>query len=297
VVDLNGLIEDAIKLLRRMLGEDIELRTFLSPVSARVLADPGQMEQVLMNLAVNARDAMPRGGVLAIRTRVAPTRNGPQRVVVEVSDTGVGIPADIVEQIFEPFFTTKETGRGTGLGLATAMGIVEQSGGTISVRSTPGAGSVFTIDLPLIEAEAEVVTPRTPELNATGAGETILLVEDEDAVRMVVCRSLERQGYHVIEARSGSEAAQILRDTTLHIDLLFSDVVLPGHTGIELAELGRRFRPGLRVLLSSGYSEEALSGRGQLAQIPLLVKPYEPAQLLTTVRTVLDEDPPAAAKA
>jgi two-component system cell cycle sensor histidine kinase/response regulator CckA len=294
VVDLNGLIEDASKLLRRMLGEDIDLQTVLSPVPARVMADPGQMEQVLMNLAVNARDAMPRGGVLTVRTRVGPTKGGTARVVIEVSDTGVGIPPEILEQIFEPFFTTKELGRGTGLGLATAMGIVEQSGGTINARSTPGVGSVFTIDLPLVDAEPDAAPARPVAAPPTGAGETILLVEDEDPVRMVVCRSLERQGYHVLQARSGTEAAQILRDSKEKIDLLFSDVVLPGHTGIELAELGRRFRPNLRVLLSSGYSEEALSGRGQLAQTPLLPKPFEPAQLLAAIRAVLDEDPPGA---
>jgi two-component system cell cycle sensor histidine kinase/response regulator CckA len=296
VVDLNGLLEDATKLLRRMLGEDIELKTVASPVPARVMADPGQMEQVLMNLAVNARDAMPRGGTIVIRTRVGPTRNGPGRVVIEVSDTGEGIPPEIMDEIFEPFFTTKELGRGTGLGLATAMGIVEQSGGTISARSTRGVGSVFTIDLPLVDAEPDALPSRSMEAQATLAGETILLVEDEDPVRMVVCRSLERQGYRVLQARSGTEAAQILRDSSEHIDMLFSDVVLPGHTGLELAELGRRFRPTLRVLLSSGYSEEAISGRGKLAH-PLLVKPFEPAQLLTAVRAVLDEDPPASAAA
>jgi two-component system, cell cycle sensor histidine kinase and response regulator CckA len=291
VVDLNALIEDASKLLRRMLGEDLELKIVLSPVPACVMADPGQMEQVLMNLAVNARDAMPRGGVITVRTRVGPSRHGESRVVVEVSDTGQGIPKDIIEEIFEPFFTTKELGRGTGLGLATALGIVQQSGGTIDVRSTPGKGSCFTIDLPQVDAVPELPSSRVSELHPTGAGETILLVEDEEPVRMIVTRSLERQGYRVLQARSGTEAAQILRDLNQRVDLLLSDVVLPGHTGIELAELGRRLRPQLRVLLSSGYSEEAISRRGELAQIPLLQKPFEPAQLLTAVRAVLDEDP------
>jgi CheY-like chemotaxis protein len=295
VVDLNGLIEDASKLLRRMLGEDLELKIVLSPVPACVMADPGQIEQVLMNLAVNARDAMPRGGVLSIRTRVGPSRHGDSRVVVEVSDTGQGIPKDIIDEIFEPFFTTKELGRGTGLGLATALGIVQQSGGTIDVRSTPGKGSCFTIDLPQVDAEPDVGSTRTAELHPTAAGESILLVEDEEPVRMIVSRSLERQGYRVLQARSGTEAAHVLRDLNQRVDLLLSDVVLPGHTGIELAELGLRLRPQLRVLLSSGYSEEAISRRGELAQIPLIQKPFEPAQLLTAVRAVLDEDPPSAA--
>jgi two-component system cell cycle sensor histidine kinase/response regulator CckA len=151
---------------------------------------------------------------------------------------------------------------------------------------------VFTIDLPIVDAEPDTLPVRPPEIHPMVSGETILLVEDEDAVRMVVCRSLERHGYRVIQARSGTDAAQILRDGRQDIDLLFTDVVLPGHTGIELAELGRRLRPDLRVLLSSGYSEEAISGRGQVAQIPMLAKPYEPAQLLAAVRAVLDEDPP-----
>jgi two-component system cell cycle sensor histidine kinase/response regulator CckA len=295
VIDLNGLIQDASKLLQRMLGEDLELKIVLSPVPACVMADPGQMEQVLMNLAVNARDAMPRGGVISIRIRVGPSRHGESRVVVEVSDTGQGIPKDIIEEIFEPFFTTKELGRGTGLGLATALGIVQQSGGTIDVRSTPGKGSCFTIDLPQVNAQPELPAARMTESHPTAAGETILLVEDEEPVRMIVSRSLERQGYRVLQARSGTEAAQVLRDLNQRVDLLLSDVVLPGHTGIELAELGRRLRPQLRVLLSSGYSEEAISRRGELAQIPLLQKPFEPAQLLTAVRAVLDEDPPESA--
>jgi CheY-like chemotaxis protein len=294
VVDVSALIEDASKLLRRMLGEDVELRLTHAPVGACVMADPGQIEQVLMNLAVNARDAMPRGGVISMRTRVGPTRNGDHRVVVEVADTGQGIPPEIMDQIFEPFFTTKALGRGTGLGLATAMGIVQQSGGTIDVRSTPGEGSVFTIDLPAVDAVPEVGALRAVEPERVPTGETILLVEDEDPVRMVVTRSLERHGYRVLQASSGTEAAQMVRDTGERIDLLLSDVVLPGLTGPELAELGQRVRPSMRVLLASGYSEEAILRRGPVASIPMLQKPFEPAQLLAAVRAVLDEEPPAS---
>ena len=291
VVDLNGLIEDATKLLARMLGEDVELRKALAPAPACVMADPGQMEQVLMNLAVNARDAMPKGGILTIATRVGPVHGSDERVVVEVSDTGTGIPPEIAQQIFEPFFTTKELGRGTGLGLATAQGIVPQSGGTIRVASRPGEGSMFTIDLPRVNAPPDAAAVRAIEAQPARAGETILLVEDEAPVRMVVTRSLQRHGYKVIEARDGTEAAQILRDGTQPIHLLMSDVVLPGITGLELVDLGRKIRPGLRVLLSSGYSEEAISRRGSLASVPLLQKPFEPGQLLEAVRAVLDEEP------
>jgi nitrogen-specific signal transduction histidine kinase/CheY-like chemotaxis protein len=294
VVDLNALIEDASKLLRRMLGEDVDLRLTYAPAAACVMADPGQIEQVLMNLAVNARDAMPRGGRLTMRTRVGPTRKGDHRVVIEVSDTGEGIPAEIMDKIFEPFFTTKELGRGTGLGLATAMGIVQQSGGAIDVRSTAGEGTVFTIDLPAVDAQPEEAGGRAAEPARKSTGETILLVEDEEPVRMVVTRSLERHGYRVLQATSGTEAAQILRDLGQRIDLLLSDVVLPGMTGPELAELGQQVRPAMRVLLASGYSEEAISRRGQIAAIRMLQKPFEPAQLLAAVRSVLDEEPRAS---
>jgi two-component system, cell cycle sensor histidine kinase and response regulator CckA len=293
VVDLNVLVESARKLLGRVLGEDVQLRIVLSSEPVCVMADPGQLEQVLMNLAVNARDAMPKGGTLTIGTYAQ--EDGDDRVVIEVADTGLGIPPEIVDQIFEPFFTTKETGRGTGLGLATVQGIVQQTGGTIHVVSRLGFGTIFTIDLPRVFATPDSASLRMTEVERPQASETILLVEDEDPVRMVVCRSLQRQGYKVIEAKSGTEAADILRNRADAINLLLSDVVLPGLTGLELAELGKRIRPGLRVLLASGYSEDAISRRGTLAKIPLLQKPFDPAQLLTAVRGVLDDQSPTPA--
>ena len=242
-----------------------------------------------MNLAVNARDAMLRGGVLTIRMRVGESRSGRDRVIMEVSDTGEGIPSEVAHQIFEPFFTTKGLGRGTGLGLATVQGIVEQSGGSIHVRSRPGVGSVFTVDLPRVDARPDPDREQSVEVESARAGETILLVEDEDPVRMVVSRLLQRHGYRVIEATSGSEAAQILHRSE-PIDLLLTDVVLPGITGVELVELGRKLRPGLRVLMTSGHSEEDLSRSGSLTEIPLLSKPFEPAQLLLAVRAAIDAD-------
>ena len=288
VIDVNALIEDGRKLLERAIGEDIEFHLDLTPERPHVLADAGQLEQVLMNLAVNARDAMPRGGKLMIRTRMGSPKSGTDWVTIQVADTGDGISPEILRQIFEPFFTTKDLGRGTGLGLATVQGIIHQSGGTIAVESQPREGATFTIELPRVDAVTAKPAARAPRVERPSGQETILLAEDERAVRNVIARSLQRHGYKVIEATTGTEAADILRATNERIDLLLSDLVLPGLTGLELVEIGRQLRPGMRALICSGYSEDAISRRGLTADVRILSKPFEPTQLLAAVRDALD---------
>jgi hypothetical protein len=306
VLDLNAVVRDLLPMLRRLIGEDIELTTRLEPDLGRVRADPGQVEQVLMNLAVNARDAMGRGGTLAVETHNAdldetyarqhpPTRPGPY-VRLTVSDTGEGMDRDTLARVFEPFFTTKEQGKGTGLGLATAYGIVKQSGGYIWVYSEMGHGSAFKVYLPRVESEAAPARPAAAAAEAPRGSETILLVEDESGVRALARDVLEARGYRVLEGRGGREALQICERYGADIHLLLTDVVMPGMSGRALAEQLVLQRPGVKVLYMSGYTEDAIARHGVLeAGLAYLQKPFTIDSLTRKVREVLDS-PPGGAK-
>ncbi len=298
VVDLNGHIGDAAKLLRRVIGEDIQLSLSLAPGLRRVKVDPGQMDQVLLNLAVNARDAMPGGGTLTIATgnvevdaeaaeRHAEVEAGPH-VMVTVSDTGTGMTKEVQARLFEPFFTTKEVGKGTGLGLATVHGIVRQSRGHIWVYSEVGRGTTFKIYLPEEQrATDEQRGPASESVPAKGT-ETLLLVEDDDTVRGFAARVLRGAGYTVLEARSGEGALRESKGHAGGIDLLLTDVVMPGMSGREVARQLGASRPRTRVLYMSGYTEDAIGLHGVLDEGTLLLeKPFTPAVLLGKVREAL----------
>ena len=299
VLDLNGVVAAAGKLLKRLIGDDVALATVLAPDLGRVRADPGQVEQVLMNLAVNARDAMPDGGQLTIETantrldatytmEHAPVDSGPY-VQLSVSDTGSGIDAETQRRMFEPFFTTKEVGKGTGLGLATVYGIVKQSGGFIWVYSEPGHGATFKIYLPSIDEAREADERRggaPPSLKGT---ETVMLVEDADPLRAVSQRILERHGYTVIDAPNGRVALEKARANPGVIDLLMTDAVMPGMSGRQLAEQLQELRPDLKVLFVSGYTDDAVIRHGILTPgMAFLQKPFSPEMLARKVREVLD---------
>ncbi len=298
VTDLNVVIREVEQLLRRTLGEHVQLHIALDSEPRPVLVDPGQLEQVLVNLAVNARDAMPEGGTLTIGTanrpldeeaaRAHPTLAPGPHVELRVADTGTGIAPEIAERIFEPFFTTKPKGQGTGLGLATVYGIVTQAGGTIAMGSAPGAGTAFTMLFPATDQQRS-----EPEPVAAGApsrgGETVLVVEDEEALREVTRRILARNGYRVLTADGGPEALKIAEHTAEPIHLLLTDVVMPRMLGTELAGRMRELRPDARVLYMSGYAEPMLASQGALDPGLILVeKPFTEAVLLHHVRQVLD---------
>lgn len=298
VLDLNAVVADTERMLRRLIGEDVELVTRLAPDLARVRADRGQLEQVLLNLAVNARDAMPSGGRLTIATSnavfdergrtVSPyAAPGSPAVALTVTDTGSGITRDVLEHIFEPFFTTKPLGEGTGLGLATVYGIVKQSGGYVWVESTPGEGSEFLVLLPCVPEE-RMVEP-DGEQAAAGAGETVLLVEDDPAVRSLVHKALEQHHYHVLTASNGQEAERVAHEFQGRIHLLLTDVVMPNRSGPEAAQLLLAARPNMRVLYMSGYPGSTLARYGMEGTgRAWLDKPFTPAQLANRIREVLD---------
>jgi CheY-like chemotaxis protein len=298
VLDLNTSVLDMEKMLRRLIGEDVTLETVLNANPTRVKADPGQVEQVILNLAVNARDAMPQGGRITVATTSVhltaeqiPLHAGaePGRyVALTVSDTGTGIDEKTRARIFEPFFTTKGQGKGTGLGLSTVYGIVQQSGGFIELESEIGAGSTFRILLPQVEDEVEKAVRRAAVARVDGS-ETVLLVEDEVAVRVLVRRVLDRAGYRVFEAANGLDALALLQTLDTPIDLLLTDVVMPGMSGRELADqLCARFRT-LRVLYMSGYTDEAIVHHGVLDPgVSFLEKPFTPDILLRRLREALD---------
>ncbi len=292
VLDLNAIVAGIARMLRRTIGEDIDLVTRLAPDLGSVRADPVQMEQVILNLAVNARDAMPLGGRLVIETMNVTLANG-AGVRVTVTDTGVGMSEEVRAHLFEPFFTTKEVGKGTGLGLATAYGIVQQSGGTISVISIPGQGTSFLVDLPLVRGEP--VPPEQVVALLPGSGtETILLVEDEDAVRNLTRRVLEHHGYRVLSASSGEAALEVSRLHTGPLHLLFTDVVMPGISGPRLAELLQAERPDLLLIFMSGYAATTLEQKILLDPASaFLQKPFTTEQLMRRVREVLDKGAPA----
>ncbi len=302
VVDLNALVTDIEKMLRRLIGEDILFATVLHPHVGNVRADPGKLEQVIVNLAVNARDAMPDGGRLTIETRnveldeayaaehpsVAPGRY----VLLSVSDTGIGIDEETRAHIFEPFFTTKARGKGTGLGLATVYGIVNQTGGHIWPCSEPGRGTTMRVYLPRIDVPADPIErPEVVAPQALRGGETILLVEDEEPVRSVTRQLLERNGYTVFEAPDGPSALGLVggENGVVQFDLLLTDVVMPGMSGRELADHLRVNRPDLTVLFMSGYTDDAVVRHGMLEPgLAYLEKPFRPPALLRKVRDALD---------
>ncbi|HVH99538.1 MAG TPA: PAS domain-containing protein [Enhygromyxa sp.] len=298
-LDLNELTRQTDRLLRRIIGEHIEFTTVLAPGLAPVLADRGQLEQVLVNLVVNARDAMREGGHLTVQTRnvtidesfAASHANiaAGEYVRLSVSDTGAGIPAEVLPHIFEPFFSTKLPGQSTGLGLATCYGIVRQAGGDILVHSSPGVGTTFEILLPaLARDEATIEDAATPSLPS--GSETVLFVEDDAAVRFMGARILSEQGYRVLEASSGHAALQLASEHDGMIDILVTDVVMPHMSGIELARRMLEQQPELRVLYTSGYTEHAIVQEGVVEpRIAFLQKPYVLDTLLAKVREILDQ--------
>jgi PAS domain S-box-containing protein len=298
VLDLNAVVSNIQKMLKRLIGEDIDLVTALGEGLWHIMADPGQLEQVLLNLAVNARDAMPDGGVVTIETTNVkmdtaaakahfPLKPGPY-VLLTFSDTGIGMDAEIQARIFEPFFTTKETGKGTGLGLATVYGIVKQSGGYIWVYSDVGKGTTFKIYLPRTDLELDDSDPGRTRVETQRGTETLLLVEDEDSVRELVRNVLRESGYRVLEASRGAEALELSELFAGRIDLLVTDVVMPGMSGRELARRLVSSRPQIKVLYISGYADNAVWYPGGLdAGGAFLQKPFSPEALARKVREAL----------
>ncbi len=299
VLDLNAVVTNLIKMLGRMIGEDMLLATALDPDLDPVKVDPGQIEQVIINLVVNARDAMPNGGELTIETAnveldktctqlradVIPGRY----VMVAVSDTGCGMTEEVKARIFEPFFTTKEPGQGTGLGLATVYGIVKQSGGNVYVYSEPGKGTTFKIYLPAVGESVPSGKSLHGLRTAALGNETILLVEDEEAVRGITRLALQTHGYNVLEASRGEEALRLCETHQGPIHLLLTDVVMPGLGGRQVAQQVAALKPGIRVLYLSGYTDDAVVRHGVLeAETAFLQKPFTPVSLAMKVREVLD---------
>lgn len=300
VLDLNGLIADLKGMLARLIGEDIEIATTLREGLEPVIADPGQIEQVVVNLVINARDAMPQGGRITIETSnveldpqhasqdfpVVPGRY----VLLAVADTGTGMDEETKARVFEPFFTTKEPGKGTGLGLSTAYGIVKQSGGYIWVYSEPGRGSCFKVYLPQVKAKS-AVSPSAPlrDPKSFHGSETILLVEDETPLRRMTCEMLQCHGYTVLEAGNAARALELAEGHPGSIHLLLTDVVMPGMSGSELAKKLASLRPGMKVLFMSGYTTDAVVRHGVLeAGVAFLQKPYSHLALVGKVRDTLD---------
>ncbi len=301
VIDLNHLVGEMEQLLRRVIGERFDLVTIPDAKPGRVRADPTQLEQVIMNLGVNARDAMPAGGRITIRTSnetlglararaISGSLEAGDYVLLTVTDTGAGMDAATLSHIFEPFFTTKGPGKGTGLGLATVYGIVRQSGGAIAVESTPGRGTTFTIYLPRESAPLDEIKPVGNPVEPSRDFETILVVEDEEIVRELVCEVLNQQGYHVLCASNGREALKMAGEYTGRIDLLLTDVIMPQMNGHELSALLVARRPDLKVLYVSGYSDNDIGHHGVLdAEVELLEKPFSPLTLAQKIREMLGE--------
>jgi signal transduction histidine kinase/CheY-like chemotaxis protein len=297
--DLNKLMLGMIELIRRTLGATIQIQTVLAPDLEQTFIDPDQFESTLLNLVINARDAMPQAGRLVLETANAildedyaathqDVRPGAY-VVLSVSDSGIGMPPEVLERVFEPFFTTKETSKGSGLGLSMVYGLVKQSGGHVTIYSEPGRGTTVRLYLPRIHAEAQT-TLESPTIDTSfeGHGETILVVEDDVDVCLFAVKALHSLGYETCQAGDAKTALEIL-DTTPHIALLFTDIVLPGDMdGVHLATEAARRRPGLPILFTSGYTERILVSGGELAEgVEMLAKPYRKAELAGKLRTLL----------
>jgi len=300
VLDINALVTDTEKLLRRLIGEDISLATVLCPALGQVKADSGQIEQVLMNLVVNARDAMPQGGKLTIETsnveldsdyaKLHPEVKPGHYVMVAVSDTGTGMSHETKAHIFEPFFTTKGLGKGTGLGLATVYGIAKQSGGHVAVFSELGQGATFKIYLPPVKEKVPSAKSLHDQKVAPHGNETILLVEDDSAVRGIIKLALQALNYTVLEARNGEDAVRLCERHTEPIHLLLTDVVMPEMGGRQVAERLEACKKGIKVLFLSGYTDDAVIRHGILqAEVAFLQKPFTPMALANKVRDVLDQ--------
>jgi len=299
VLDLNTTVRDLKSMLVRLIGADIQLNTRLADNLGMLTADPGQLEQILVNLVVNARDAMPGGGRIDIETsdveldenysrKHASTPPG-SYVMLAVSDTGQGMSREVQDRIFEPFFTTKEKTNGTGLGLSTVYGIVKQSGGSIWVYSEPGRGTTFKIYLPRVDDLADEIAVPAAVTNGRGGMETILLVEDDPSVRQVACRILRRKGYTVVEASNGAQALQRCAEQAREFDLIVTDLVMPEMGGLELAKRIRQTNPDTLILFTSGYTEDAVQRRSFLEPgAAFIEKPFTPARLAQRAREVLD---------
>ena len=298
VLDLNTVVAGAEKLLQRLIGEDIELLVVLNPALGRVKADAGQLEQIIMNLVVNARDAMPKGGKLTIETanvefdeefaaQHPSTQPGPH-AMLSVTDTGCGMDEKTKARIFEPFFTTKEFGKGTGLGLATVYGIVKQSGGSVWVYTEVGIGTTFKIYLPCVDEVLEMVSPSNKVEKAERGSQTILIVEDDAALLQVTLQSLENVGYAILAAQSPAEAIQISESHSGPIHLMVTDVIMPGMSGAQLATHLSALRPGMKVLYVSGYTDDTIVCHGVLEPgLAFLQKPFSPKALARKVGEVI----------
>ena len=300
VLDVNGIVRDLEKLIVRLVGEDIDLHTDLAPDIPPISADRGQVEQVIVNLAVNARDAMAGGGKLIVETGMADLDEAyaglhvsvdpGHYVMLAVSDTGEGMDVETSARVFEPFYTTKEKGRGTGLGLSTVYGIVKQSGGHIVAYGHPGQGTTFKVYFPAVHGQPEVPARPSQAPAASGGSESVLVVEDEETVRRLVVRILEHKGYTVLEAASGPEARDLVREERPDIHLLLTDVVMPGMSGRQLADSLVDEIDGLKVLFMSGYTDDAIVDHGLLEKgIAYISKPFSANALAERVRLVLDE--------
>lgn len=308
VLPLNSVIGNVEGMLRRLIGEDIQLVIRPDPHNGHVKADPGQLEQVLMNLVVNARDAMPNGGLLAVETSQVELARTPMHhlhplplghyVKLTVTDTGYGMDTDVLSHLFEPFFTTKEAHKGTGLGLSTVFGIVTTCGGGIDVWSQVGHGTTFDIYFPRATPQTQSTSAESPKAQPRQGSETILLVEDDGGVRDLVRHELLKTGYQVIEAKNGVEACLTATQQSQHVDLLLTDVVMPGMNGRELAEHLSVIKPNLRVLFMSGYLDDICVNSGMDPhRTTFLQKPFTPDLLLRTVRALLDSSAPGAGPA
>jgi len=298
VLDLNKLVTAMSTMLRRLIGEDIDIQFVLRPDLGMVSADPGQMEQVLMNLVVNARDAMPNGGTLTIETanvqidegysqRHLPVKQGPYTMIA-VSDNGTGMDEQAQRRLFEPFFTTKGTGRGTGLGLSSVLGIIKQSGGTINVYSVPNSGTSMKVYLPRVDRPA-MIESEAPQQTVSRGSETILVVEDDEMVRNLVRETLNRSGYRVLDADGPLEARRIADAYRGRIHLLITDVVMPKVSGRELAAQLMARRRDMKVLYMSGYTDSAIVNTGILQkEVAFVQKPFTPAAFTQKVREVLE---------
>lgn len=296
-VSVNAILVDLEPMLQRLIGEDIHLMLRPSIEDRRIKADPALLEQVVMNLVVNARDAMPTGGKLTIETAVSALDHAPlyhissimpgAYIRLSVVDSGCGMTPEVQAHIFEPFFTTKEEGKGTGLGLSTVFGIVTQSGGGLDVTSKIGEGTRFDIYLPCVEAEIGLPADEESTIESIGGHETILLVEDDEDVRVLIHEELHKRGYRIVEARNGVEACLVATPYIRKLELLLTDIVMPGMSGVELARSLRMIKPELKVLFISGYTDELGIGASDPASA-YLQKPFTPETLATRVREVLD---------
>ncbi|MBC8164728.1 MAG: response regulator, partial [Bryobacteraceae bacterium] len=301
VVDPMALIEDMRPMLQRLLGEDVKLIIRSQEEGARIRVDPGNLGQVMVNMIVNARDAMPGAGTVQINLRsvyIGPeithkyiTLGEGHYILIEVTDTGTGMSAEVLNHLFEPFFTTKDKGHATGLGLSTSYGIVKQNKGEILVRSILGLGSTFSIYLPRVSESIDEPAALEAPLRSFRGEEVILLAEDEDGVRKVVTEMLRTAGYAVLAATGGSHALEIALRADQSIDLLITDMVMPGMSGRELADRLRALQPGTKVLFVSGYTENGIVNEGELEKgTAFLHKPFTPDQLARKVREVLEYD-------